>query len=130
MSTLSLSGLAAVVLALGVAEPASGQLLRNFPPDALRGAVQITEPPDVLLNGRPARLAPGARIRGKSNMIELSGGLVGARMLVNYTLDLDGQVKDVWILRPEEAAVRPWPTTPDEAARWTFDPVSQTWSKP
>ena len=130
MSTLSLSGLAAVALALGVAEPASAQLLRNFPPDALRGAVQITEPPEVLLNGRPARLAPGARIRGKSNMIELSGGLVGARMLVNYTLDLDGQVKDVWILRPEEAAVRPWPTTPDEAARWTFDPVSQTWSKP
>ena len=56
--------------------------------------------------------------------------IIGGRYLVNYTIDLSGLVKDVWILRPEEVAMRPWPTTPDEAARWTFDPAAQVWSKP
>ncbi len=124
------SGFAAAVLALVAAGPVAAQLQRNFPQNALRGSLLITEPPEVVLNGRPVRLAPGARIRGKTNMIELTGGLVGARMLVHYTLDTNGQVRDVWILQPEEAAVRPWPTTPEEAERWTFDAGSQTWSKP
>lgn len=110
--------------------PAGAQLQRNFPPTALRGTIVIADPPDILLNGRRARLAPGARIRGKSNMIELTGGLVGARMLVNYTVEINGFVQDVWILRPEEADVRPWPTTPEQAASWIFDPAAQTWSKP
>ena len=129
MPSLLRSGLV-VALALAAGSAADAQLPRNFPPTALRGTVAFTDPPDITLNGRAARLAPGARIRGQSNMIELSGTLVGGRALVNYTLDLNGQLHEVWILRPEEAAVRPWPTTLEEAARWTFDPVSQTWSKP
>lgn len=118
------------LLASMFAVPAAAQLERKFPGNALRGAILIVDPPDISLNGRPARLAPGARIRGKSNMVELTGGLLGARLLVNYTLEINGMVQDVWILRPEEAAVRPWPSTPEQAANWSFDPVSQTWSKP
>ena len=45
-----------------------------------------------------------------------------ASFLVHYTVDTSGLVKDVWILTPEEAASKPWPTRPQEAQAWRFDP--------
>ena len=110
--------------------PNSGQQSRTFPQSALRGAVVVGESPEIALNGKPARLAPGARIRDASNMSVVPGALIGGRYLVHYTVDTLGLVKDMWILRPEEAAVRPWPTTPQEAQTWTFDPGAQVWMKP
>jgi hypothetical protein len=90
----------------------------------------VVQPPDVLLNGRPARLAPGARIRAENNLLQLSGVLVNQRLSVNYTLDTNGLMLDVWILNAEERARRPWPTTPEQAAAWSFDVSAQTWSRP
>jgi len=116
--------------ALFVAAPVAAQVQRNFPQNALRGSLVIDSPPQIVLNGQPARLAPGARIRGTRNMLEMSGALVGLKLLVHYTVDPDGLVKDVWILTPEEAAKKPWPTAAIEAQTWTFDPVAQVWSKP
>jgi hypothetical protein len=109
--------------------PASAQVQRNFPANALRGALVLVSPPEITLNGEPARLAPGARIRGQNNMLAMSATLVGARLLVHYTLDMHGHVMDIWILTAEEAARRPWPTTPQEAARWEFDAAAQTWTR-
>ena len=109
---------------------ANAQVQRNFPATALRGELTIRIPPEVVLNGKAARLAPGARIRGQDNMMVLSGALAGAPLLVHYTLDTSGQVHDVWILRSEEAAKRPWPATAEQAAQWTFDPAAQTWTRP
>ena len=109
---------------------ASAQMSRNFPADALRGEVVVTLPPELLLNGKPARLAPGARLRGQDNLFLTSGALVNQRLVVHYRLDLHGQIGDLWILTPVEFARRPWPTTPAEAAAWRFDPQSQTWSRP
>jgi len=103
---------------------------RAFPQNALRGAIVMGVAPEIQLNGERARLAPGARIRDTNNMAIVPGGLLGGRYLVNYTVDTSGLVKDVWILRPEEAAVRPWPTTPAEAQAWVFDPAGQVWIKP
>jgi hypothetical protein len=103
---------------------------RAFPQNALRGAIVIGVAPEIQLNGTLARLAPGARIRDANNMTVVPSGLIGGRFLVNYTVDTSGLVKEVWILRPEEAAVRPWPTTPAEAQAWVFDPVGQVWIKP
>jgi len=120
----------AFVAALWLAAPATAQVQRNFPANALRGALVIGEAPEVVLNGRPARLAPGARIRDANNMAVVSSGLLGGRFLVHYTIDTSGLVKEVWILRPEEAAVRPWPTNPAEAQAWSFDPAAQVWSRP
>ena len=113
-----------------LATPATAQAPRNFPATALRGELVVTAPPEVLLNKRPARLAPGARIRGADNMLVMSGAAVNQRLLVHYTLDLQGQMLDVWVLTPAEAARKPWPVSPQEAANWRFDPSSQTWSKP
>ena len=124
MLRLAIAFTAAVCLA------ASAQVQRVFPQNALRGAIVIGEAPEISLNGRAGRLSPGSRIRDMNNMTVVPSAVIGGRYLVNYTIDLAGLVKDVWILRPEEAAVRPWPTTPDDAAAWSFDPAAQVWSKP
>ena len=108
--------------------PAAAQVPRNFPASALRGEITITQPPELTLNGQPARLAPGARIRGQNNLLVLSGAAVGQKLLVHYTLDPTGNLLDVWILTPAELARKPWPVNPQQAATWTFDPDSQTWS--
>ena len=112
------------------ASAAVAQAPRNFPASALRGEVVITAPPELLLNKQPARLAPGARIRAMDNLLVMSGAAVNQRLIVNYTLDLQGQLLDVWILSPAEMARKPWPTTPQEAASWRFNPDAQVWSKP
>ena len=129
MNTMYRCALALLTVAV-LAAPAQAQVQRNFPADALRGALVVGNPPEALLNGKDARLAPGVRIRGQNNMLAMSGAVIGAKLLVNYTLDNQGLVKDVWILRPEEAAVKPWPTTAEQASTWQFDAGAQTWTKP
>ena len=108
----------------------AAQAPRNFPATALRGELVITAPPEALLNKKPARLAPGSRLRGMDNMLVLSGAAVNQRLLVNYTLDLHGNLMDVWVLTTAEAARKPWPATAQEAASWTFNADQQTWTKP
>lgn len=103
---------------------------RSFPANALRGELLIEQPPAALLNGQPARLAPGARIRGENNLLLVSGALAGRRVTVNYTVDIQGLVLDVWVLTAEERSRQPWPTTAAEAAAWRFNPAGQFWSKP
>ena len=103
---------------------------RPFPADALRGELRVLQPPEAELDGKPARLAPGARIRGENNLLVMSGAVAGQKLVVHYTRDLQGLVKDVWVLNAEERARKPWPTTPEQAASWRFDPVAQRWSKP
>ncbi|QTN27390.1 hypothetical protein HZ993_19255 [Rhodoferax sp. AJA081-3] len=77
--------------------------VRPFPAAAKRGTLQVTYPPEVLLNGKNARLSPGARIRGTNNMLVLSGSLAGQSLPVNYILDPQGMVHEVWILNATEA---------------------------
>jgi hypothetical protein len=117
-------------LALALALPAAAQVQRNFSNKALRGTVVFGTPPEVTLNGKPARLAPGARIRDQNNLLLMSGALVGGKAVVNYTTELEGMLLDVWILSPAEAARKPWPTTQKEAQTWQFNVDTQTWSKP
>ncbi len=111
-------------------QSAAAQMQRNFPATALRGEIVITQPPELLLNRQPARLAPGARIRDMNNMLVMSGAASGQRLVVNYTLDLHGHLLDVWVLSPPEQARKPWPATQQEAANWYFNVDSQTWSRP
>ncbi|MEP7302861.1 MAG: hypothetical protein ABI699_15220 [Caldimonas sp.] len=110
--------------------PVAAQVQRAFPQNALRGAIVFGSAPEIALNGRPARLAPGTRIRDTGNMTVVPAVVYGGRYLVHYTIDPFGLVKDVWILTAEEAANQPWPRSPDEAEAWSFDPVAQLWTKP
>lgn len=121
------------LIALALSAPlaaAAQQVQRSFPATALRGELTVVNPPEVVLNGQPARLAPGVRIKGGNNLLVMSGAIVGQKLAVNYTIDTYGLVKDVWLLREDEAARSPWPKTTAEAATWSFDPIAQTWTKP
>jgi len=120
----------AALAALAVSFSAHAQLQRTFPADALRGTLTIGQAPDVSLNSTPARLGAGVRIRDQANLQPRPASLIGQTFVVHYTVDTQGLIKEVWILRPDEAARKPWPTTADEAKAWQFDAVTQTWSKP
>ena len=119
----------AMVAMLAAVAPALAQLPRSFPANALRGELLVVQPPDVMLNGTPARLAPGARIRGQNNLLQMSGALVGAKLLVHYTPDPQGLLLNVWVLTADEAGRKPWPTTTEQAQRWNFDPAAQSWTR-
>ena len=124
--------LAAFVAAVVIpaAAPAFAQS-RAFNQNVLRGSLVFGEYPNVSLNGRATTLTPGSRVRNQDNMIVLAASLAGAKWLVHYTLDMGGeQVRDVWILRPEEAAVRPWPATLEQSQTWVYDATTMTWVKP
>jgi len=77
--------------------------LRQFPVAAQRGVLLVQLPPDVLINGSAARLAPGARILGVNNLLLLSASLVGQPLLVNYVRGHDGLIQSVWVLSEPEA---------------------------
>ena len=80
---------------------------RTFPATALRGTLEVTVPPQVLLDGKSDQLSPGARIHGSNNMLLLSGNLAGQSALaVNYTREMGGAVSEVWVLTEAEAAVK------------------------
>jgi hypothetical protein len=127
------AALAALVATSGCASNSSAEpaMTRSFPQNTLRGAMTFGTDRKVALNGRATSLSPGARVRDQENRIVQPETLVGARMLVHYTLDIgEAQVRDVWILRAGEAAVRPWPTTREEAQTWTYDAETLRWTKP
>ncbi|MBA4218423.1 MAG: hypothetical protein V3V71_12155 [Roseateles sp.] len=109
---------------------AQAQTHRFFPANALRGELVITQFPDVQLNGQPARLAPGARVKNESNLWVPPAGLSGQKLTVHYTIESSGLILDVWVLNAAELDNKLWPRTPAEAASWQFNPGNQTWSKP
>jgi hypothetical protein len=76
---------------------------RPFPPNTLRGAMVVINPPDLVMNGKAERLSPGARIRGANNMLVMSGSIVGQNLLVNFVREPNGMVHEVWILTEAEA---------------------------
>jgi hypothetical protein len=117
-----------LLVLLAAALPALAQ--RTFTNQALRGELVVGSPPEVTLNGKPARLAPGARIRDEGNMLHLPATLSGRKFVVFYTLEPGGDVLDVWILNAEERARKPWPTTVKDAQTWLFNPYTQSWTKP
>ncbi len=114
-------------LLVATAMPAAADPNRNFTDKALRGEITMGSPPNVLLNGDPARLAPGARIRGEDNLLKMPTSLAGQRLVVQYTLDSNGQLLDVWVLTARERAKKPWPTTIEQARTWAFDVNGQSW---
>ena len=99
--------LAAAALALATL-PAFAQsaLVRPFPATALRGTMVVTQPPVITMDGKPAQLSPGARIKAANNLLVMSSALIGQELTVNYTVEQLGLVHDVWILNEAEAALK------------------------
>jgi hypothetical protein len=100
---------------------------RSLPQRSLRGELVVVAAPEVRVNGKTTRLSAGSRIRNEGNMIVMATTLTNQRLIVNYTMDLTGQVQDVWILGPNERNLA-WPRTAEEAQRWEFDTGRQAWT--
>lgn len=86
--------------------PAAQAQVREFPAPALRGVLQVTQPPDIVLDGKADRLSPGVRIFGVRNELVMSASIVGERLVVNYTREPNGMVHQVWLLNQQEAALK------------------------
>jgi hypothetical protein len=85
---------------------AAAAQVRDFPPAALRGVLQVTMAPEVVLDGKADRLSPGARIRGPRNEMVLSSHIAGERLVVNYVRESNGLIHEVWLLNQAEAALK------------------------
>ncbi|MEN9886987.1 MAG: hypothetical protein RL758_1565 [Pseudomonadota bacterium] len=98
--------LAALLTGLGLctATAQAQTLIRRFPDPALRGTFQVVLWPDVLVDGKPERMSPGARVYNQMNSSVLSSQLPAGTYLVNYTREIHGMIHQVWILTEAEAA--------------------------
>ena len=97
----------AAALCLAVLAGAAAQAqVREFPAAALRGVLQVTMPPVVVLDGKADRLSPGARFRGPANEFVLSASIAGAPLVVNYLRESNGLLHEIWLLTPAEAAIK------------------------
>ena len=94
----------------GVVDASKG---RFFPPNALRGTLEVVQGAQILVDGQEARLSPGARIRGPNNMLVMSGAMAGQRYVVNFTRDTFGNVHQVWVLTDLEAKQKIKTNTPE-----------------
>ena len=95
----SVAALLAAVLALPLLAGA-----RPFPPDIKRGRMTPGYYPDLTMDGKARKLPPASRIFNQDNTIEMPASLRGSGIVVYYTEDANGDIKDVWILTDEEAA--------------------------
>ncbi|MEK9952461.1 MAG: hypothetical protein VW687_09930 [Curvibacter sp.] len=126
LSFLLLAGCLALpghaLLAQTVLPSPGAPTLQDLPPDPQRippispraklGVLRVVAPPEVLLDGKPARLSPGARIRGTNNLMVMSAALVGQDLKVLYTLEPLGLVHEVWILTMREILLHTPPPPP------------------
>ena len=97
-------GLLRLLIASACLVSASAQAqLRSIPGEAKGGEIRHVQETIVLIDGVQMRLAPGVQIRDEWNRLMVPTALPpGAR--VRYLLDSEGQVRQVWILTPQEAA--------------------------
>ena len=79
---------------------------RNFPVGTLRGKFMVVNAPEIQLDGQAERLSPGARIQGPNRMLVMPAAITGQNLLVNYTRDAAGLVREVWVLTPDEARAK------------------------
>jgi hypothetical protein len=86
---------------------------RQFPPNALRGTLKVVQGADVLIDGKPERLSPGARIRGPQNTLVMTGAIVGQELVVNFVRDTYGNLHQVWLLTALEAKQKVKRATPE-----------------
>ncbi len=102
---------AALCVSFTFSAVAQVQRIVSIPAAAKRATFIFSGGPDVLVDGRAARLAPGARIFDRNNYLQMHGAVTGT-LRVKYLLEATtGLVQSVWILTDEEIAT-PDPVPP------------------
>jgi hypothetical protein len=101
------AGACAAGLVLSTAVLAQTPTLRSVPiPDgALRGVASPAVFPAVVINGKAARLAAGARIFGTNNLLVMPNALP-AESPVAVVLENSGDIKTMWVLTAQEQQVK------------------------
>jgi hypothetical protein len=77
----------------------------QIPDSALRGVASPAVFPAVTINGKAARLAPGARIFGTNNVLVLPS-MLPADSAVAVVLENTGDIKTMWLLTGEEQKIK------------------------
>ena len=72
----------------------------RLPDGSMIGVMTTQQVPAVLIDGKPQRLAPGARIVGANNA-SVTPNQVPANSKVRYRVDASGLVTHVWLLPPD-----------------------------
>jgi hypothetical protein len=72
-----------------------------LPDGSILGTMNAAQLSNVTIDGKPMRLAPGARIMTTSNT-SITPDHVPANSRIRYKLDASGQVSQVWLLPPEK----------------------------
>jgi hypothetical protein len=81
------------------------QLVRPLPADAVLGRLTPQPYPQAILDGTLRRLTPASRVFDAKNRLVMPASLsmmAQAGTPVAYRLDMQGQVREIWILNPEE----------------------------
>ncbi len=91
LSLIVAACLVATVVGCGTKKQADGSVIGVMTAGAL---------PEVTIDGKAMRLAPGARIYNSSNLT-ITPGQVPANSRVRYKTDATGLVSQVWLLPPD-----------------------------
>jgi hypothetical protein len=110
----------AVMLA---AATASAQVPRLFPAHALRG--ELTGVGTARRAAQRQAGAAGSRRAHPQRRQPLRGDgqLAGRKLLVHYTTEGGGQLRDIWILRPARSPTSPGRPPPSRPPAGSFDPI-------
>ena len=104
----------ALAVCLLCAPLALGQMgtFRTIPADATVAVIQHVEGMNITLDSQPQRLSPGAQVRDEANRI-IVPMQIPSGVQVKYTLDGEGQVRQVWILTDVEKVPPAPPSQPE-----------------
>ena len=108
MRTLFFSTLLAL-FALAFAPGAAAE--RPFPPDARRGEMKAFAYPQMKIGDKTLRLSAGGRIFNERNLIIMPASLQRQNAQVIYATDINGDLRAVWLLTPEEVKKYPLKVT-------------------
>ena len=73
----------------------------RLPDGTILGTANAVQPSNITIDGKPMRMAPGARIMTPSNT-SITPDHVPPNSRIRYKLDASGQVSQVWLLPPEK----------------------------
>ena len=93
--------LAVLVVAASIALLAACGSSVKLPDGSVLGTMTPGQLSNVTIDGKPMRLAPGARILTTSNT-SITPDHLPPNSRVRYKLDASGQVSQVWLLPPEK----------------------------
>lgn len=75
---------------------------RNFPENTRRGVLNMSQYPNVLINGKAVNTAPGLRIYDDENLFVSPTQITGNYIIINYLEDNFGDVSKIWVLTDTE----------------------------